>query len=165
MIFHVVGNVQEGMIFEHKPAEKPETSLSFVSKSALGWVAASDMDLLEATCRANPPPEKQFNGPRRINPTKPLRRCQEWTAETIQTLRESGIVRNDVRAVSHERSNSGERPRHRSFPGRPARLGPSPPAVTPLRTVTRPTVPSTRIGITYVHSDGTTSWAGQQSRS
>lgn len=96
ILIHVTGSVQTGMTFENRPVNKaPEESSSFVSKSPVGWVAASNLRALENICRSNPPPEKQFNGHKRINPKKPLRRCQEWTAETLRSLEAQGVLKRD----------------------------------------------------------------------
>lgn len=35
---------------------------------------------------------KQFNGPKRIEPSVPLRRCQEWTDESIRALKNEGAL-------------------------------------------------------------------------
>ncbi|KAG5656079.1 hypothetical protein KAF25_001649 [Fusarium avenaceum] len=92
-LFNVIGNIQSGMEFEAKElSEKPGLSQNFLSKSQLGWIEADDLHRVEEICRANPPPAKQFDGPKRIDKTKPLRRCQEWTSETVASLRAEGIV-------------------------------------------------------------------------
>lgn len=91
-IFHVTGNIQKGMAYETKPAKKPEESITFKTKTHVGWISSSDLQLVDEVCRSNPAPEKQFNGPKRINPRKPLRRCQEWAAESIQLLRNEGVL-------------------------------------------------------------------------
>lgn len=91
--YHVTGTVQIGMEFEIKKEDisARESSL-FVSMSKLGLIKASDLDRLESICRSNPPPVKQFNGPHRIDNTKPLRRCQEWVSETVGLLRAEGVL-------------------------------------------------------------------------
>ncbi|KAF2115202.1 hypothetical protein BDV96DRAFT_575066 [Lophiotrema nucula] len=89
------GDIQNGMEYESRQIpQKPDLSNTFVSKSHLGWVKVEDLSRIDSICRANPAPAKQFNGPRRINPNKPLQRCQEWTSETIGILRVEGILRN-----------------------------------------------------------------------
>ncbi|KAM0282465.1 hypothetical protein ACHAO9_010254 [Fusarium lateritium] len=92
-LFNVIGNIQNGMEFEAKKlSEKPELLQTFVSKSQLGWIKAGDLHRVEEICCANPPPAKQFDGPKRIDKTKPLRRCQEWTSVTVASLRAEGIL-------------------------------------------------------------------------
>ncbi|KAI3342861.1 hypothetical protein F4824DRAFT_443452 [Ustulina deusta] len=73
-------------------SQRPDLSNSFISKSHLGWVKTQDVRRMDSICRSNPPPEKQFNGPRRIHKDRPLRRCQEWTSETIGNLRAEGVL-------------------------------------------------------------------------
>ena len=77
-LFHVKGSIQEGMSYEVRVTTRmPDLSNSFVSKSQVGWVRTEDADRVDAICRGNPPPAKQFNGPKRINKREPLRRWQE----------------------------------------------------------------------------------------
>jgi hypothetical protein len=95
-LLNVVGNIQVGMEFESEATTTlPESSHSFVSKTFLGWVSRSDVSKVEDACKSNPPPAKQFNGPKRIDPKRPLRRCQEWTAETIELLEKKGLLRRE----------------------------------------------------------------------
>lgn len=91
-IFQVTGNIQNGMTYEVKPGQKPEESVDFVSKSYLGWVDATDYDRVNDICRSIPPPAKQFEGSKRLNPREPLRRCQEWTREAAQALEAGGVL-------------------------------------------------------------------------
>lgn len=92
-IFHVKGDIQNGMTYEAKQtSKKPELSTTFVSKSQLGYVRVEDLSRVDFICRANPPPAKQFNGPKRIDKNQPLRRCQEWTNETIENLKVEGVL-------------------------------------------------------------------------
>ncbi|KAH7303325.1 hypothetical protein B0I35DRAFT_321439, partial [Stachybotrys elegans] len=91
-LFHVHGNIQQGMSFETRYPEKPESSPTFLSRRLLGWVQESSLEKIEQICRSNPAPAKQFDGPRRIDPRQPLRRCQEWTKETIELLRSQGVL-------------------------------------------------------------------------
>ncbi|KAI1129231.1 hypothetical protein F5Y10DRAFT_264392 [Nemania abortiva] len=92
-LFQVTGNIQEGMIYESKETPAPQLSAEYYGMQQIGWVSSSSLERLDAICRSNPPPEKQFDGPRRTDPRKPLRRCQEWTAETIELIREKGVLR------------------------------------------------------------------------
>lgn len=94
-LFNVTGNIQSGMTYEEKSAEAPRQSLTFESMSVLGRVPSSSLQQISSICRSNPPPEKQFDGPKRIDSKKPLRRCQEWTAETIQLLEQEGLLQRD----------------------------------------------------------------------
>ncbi|ORY10469.1 hypothetical protein BCR34DRAFT_566734 [Clohesyomyces aquaticus] len=105
-LFHVRGDIQNGMQYEsRKTPQKPDLSNTFVSKSQLGWVRVQDLSRIDPICRGNPPPAKQFNGPRRINPNRPLRRCQEWTNEVIGTLKAQGVLLNATMTASGSSSN------------------------------------------------------------
>lgn len=95
VLFHVTGNIQEGMKYETRPTECPEESITFQGKSFLGWVLTTDLPRINDVCQSNPAPEKQFEGAKRINPTKPLRRCQEWAAETLSALESQGILKHE----------------------------------------------------------------------
>ncbi|KAB5576351.1 hypothetical protein GE09DRAFT_621017 [Coniochaeta sp. 2T2.1] len=109
-LFHVTGNIQDGMVFETRTPERPEESPTFVEKKFLGWVYGANVGRFEGVCRSNPPPEKQFDGPRRLNPGRKLRRCQEWTAETIRKLQAEGILHDkggDESGNGNEASGAG----------------------------------------------------------
>lgn len=92
-LFQVTGNIQTGMTYEWKKnIAAPETSdPSYISMSQLGWVA-NDLAEIDTICRSNPAPEKQFEGPKRLDAQRPLRRCQEWTVETVRLLETGGIL-------------------------------------------------------------------------
>lgn len=100
LVFHVTGNIQSGMAFEAKNGKRPENSASFVNKTYLGWVSADSLPHIEETCRTIPPPKKQFQGPKRLYPKEPLRRCQEWTNEVISALTTNGILQTQAQATS-----------------------------------------------------------------
>ena len=108
-LFHVKGDIQRGMEFETRATKPPEQSATFTDKKHLGWIYKSDVDRFEQVCLSNPPPEKQFNGPKRLDPTKKLRRCQEWTAETIQYLRAEGILHADEAQSASTTEASGSK--------------------------------------------------------
>lgn len=85
-IFQVTGDIQNGMTYESKPGKRPEDSASFLKKELLGTVSTSNYPRINNVCSQIPPPAKQFNGPKRIDPSIPLRRCQEWTQEAVEYL-------------------------------------------------------------------------------
>ncbi|KJF60048.1 uncharacterized protein CIMG_12709 [Coccidioides immitis RS] len=91
-IFHVMGDIQTGMTFENKPAKKPDESATFVSKERIGSVTHSNYPQILIICQTIPPPKKQFQGPKRLYPDEPLRRCQEWTADVIKALTDAEIL-------------------------------------------------------------------------
>ena len=80
------------MSFEEKDAEKPGNGADFVSRTRIGSVAAASFDRIRGICEGVDVPKKQFEGPRRLYPNKPLRRCQEWTAEAITALVRKGVL-------------------------------------------------------------------------
>ena len=93
-LWHVTGNIQEGMKFESRDPEIPSSNPEFVGKEQIGWVYDTQEDIckIDEICQGNPPPEKQFDGPRRLDKTKKLRRCQEWVAETVDILKADGVL-------------------------------------------------------------------------
>ena len=91
-IYQVSGNIQQGMKHDYKKAKKPENSNSFLSKAYLGTTSHANYKRVQKICNGIEPPKKQFNGPTRLNPDVPLRRCQEWTQETIQALKDSRVL-------------------------------------------------------------------------
>lgn len=102
IIIHVKGDIQRGMTFESKRGNRPEDSNSFVEKTFLGLVSVNNYHHIEEICRTIPPPKKQFDGPRRLYPREPLRRCQEWTNEAIQILISNNILLNEEPAEMTE---------------------------------------------------------------
>ncbi|KAF3480931.1 uncharacterized protein GIQ15_06278 [Arthroderma uncinatum] len=84
--FNVTGNVQNGMEYEERKTGKPQESASFMGMEKLGVVDPGSYSRLQSICRSTPVPKKQFDGPKRLYPDVPLRRCQEWTAETVKRL-------------------------------------------------------------------------------
>jgi hypothetical protein len=65
VLFHVTGDIQNGMTYQSRD-EKPEGTVIFLTKSLIGKVSAVDFPRIDTICRAIPPPQKQFNGPKRI---------------------------------------------------------------------------------------------------
>ena len=106
-LFHVIGNIQLGMSYESRPEKKPELSLTFLNKRLLGWIYNSEIDRFDAICRDNPPPAAQFKGGKRINPNVPLRRCQEWTREIIQNLRDEGVIKEPENSATLSPNHAG----------------------------------------------------------
>lgn len=92
--FHVIGPVNNGaMQYETKPTYiHPSKSMTFVSMQALGRVASHDLPRMDELCRGNGAPIMQMRDGERLYPDVPLRRCQEWTAETVALLRKAGVI-------------------------------------------------------------------------
>jgi hypothetical protein len=91
-LFHTKGSILNGQVYKTRRTNPPQRSLSFVSKELLGTISISDYSQIFTVCADNPPPAKQYDGLWRINPKVPLRTCQEWAQESIQTLRDCGIL-------------------------------------------------------------------------
>lgn len=96
VLVQVKGNIQSGMTFDVKNAVDPTISLEGKGKRKIGTIKKNDLQRLIQICQNLSPPPKQFNGPKRINPNKPLYRCQDWTAEAIQLLIDDGVLRPEV---------------------------------------------------------------------
>lgn len=94
-VFQVTGNVQQGMRYETKPWSLPEAYLSFSHKEALGAVSKEEYHRIGAVCERIPPPEKQYEGRKKLQPDKPLRNCQDWTTDVIDALIGEGVLRQD----------------------------------------------------------------------
>lgn len=92
-VYNVQGEIQNGMTFEHDTTDVPEKSPMLAGKELIGTVSHADYPRVLSICQNNVPvPEKQFDGPKRLYPKAPLRRCQEWTREAIQALLEEKVV-------------------------------------------------------------------------
>ncbi|PQE06335.1 hypothetical protein CJF32_00002016 [Rutstroemia sp. NJR-2017a WRK4] len=79
-VYQITGSTQTGMEHDHKSTQRPEDSASFAGlKKFLGTVSHENYSSVASVVDGIPPPKKQFDGPRRIAPKEPLRRCQEWT--------------------------------------------------------------------------------------
>ncbi|KAL2866255.1 uncharacterized protein BJX67DRAFT_142765 [Aspergillus lucknowensis] len=92
--FHVIGNIQEGMTFNHRPCIQPEEELVFLGKERIGVVSVQDYEsgkVLEV-CEEIEVPKKQFQGAKRLFPGERLRRCQEWADEAVALLLGRGVL-------------------------------------------------------------------------
>ncbi|KLO83523.1 uncharacterized protein LW93_305 [Fusarium fujikuroi] len=95
-IFNVTGNAMNGSILEiRETSQSPRSEATFESWTEIGVIVVDDLPRVKAICEANHPPGKQYDGLKKIDPEKPLRRCQEWTRETIGHLREQGVLLHD----------------------------------------------------------------------
>lgn len=91
-IYQVTGTIQQGMNYEFKKARSLELSASFLESHHLGTVSESNYPRVEQICKQVLPPEKQYNGPRKINPALPLRTCQEWCQDAISALEKERVL-------------------------------------------------------------------------
>ncbi|KAM3497704.1 hypothetical protein MY10362_008952 [Beauveria mimosiformis] len=94
IIYNVIGPVNNGaMQYETRPTYvHPSKSMTFVDMRALGQVSSDDLQGMDEICRGNQPPIRQMCDGELLYPDVPLRRCQEWTKETIDLLRDAGVL-------------------------------------------------------------------------
>ena len=92
-LFHVTGTIAQGMLYEEKDLKFPDLSYSHENMTLLGAVDKADLDQFRQVCQSIPPPKKQFEGPRRLNPKEPLRHCQQWVAEAIDVWKSQGVLK------------------------------------------------------------------------
>jgi hypothetical protein len=93
-LYHVIGSILNGMTYEDKATENPKDSVSFEKMSFIGVTLSSDIPRFESVCQSVEVPGRQLDlRSRRLDPSKPLRRCGEWTADAISALHQQGIVR------------------------------------------------------------------------
>lgn len=97
LVFHVVGNILNGMTYEKKPGRRPDDSATFVpgSKVRIGSIEATDLDRFESACKAVPAPGAQLklNGKPK-DPSKPIRRCGEWVQDVKEKVIADKIVKD-----------------------------------------------------------------------
>lgn len=99
--FHVIGSIitaGPGMQYEEKESNDPVSSASYVpgTKQLVGTVDRHDMPRFRAVCQSIPVPGPQLNlNGSRIDRSKPVRRCTEWTAEAVDALRRQGVLQDD----------------------------------------------------------------------
>jgi hypothetical protein len=97
-MFEVTGNIVirgGGMQYADTKSGNPEEDVAFAlgTKEKVGIVKKSDLARLKATCQSIPVPGEQLNlNSSRIDTSKPVRRCTQWTAEAVEALREAGIL-------------------------------------------------------------------------
>ena len=93
-LYHVIGSILQGMKYEDKEMQNPTHSASFEKMSFIGVMVSSDIPRFEAVCRSIEVPGRQLDlSSKRLDPSKPLRRCGEWAADAISALHQQGIVR------------------------------------------------------------------------
>lgn len=94
-LYHVVGNILQGMTFEKKN-NTPDQSATYVkgSKRLIGHVRSDQMGQFEIVCRSIPVPGAQMTlSGKPKDPSKPLRRCGHWVDEARSKLIAEGLVK------------------------------------------------------------------------
>lgn len=95
-LFHVKGNIMNGMTYESRPERDLEKSTTFDRKVRVGYVTAGNYRRMHDILITLDPPSKQFEGRKRIDPNKKLYRCQEWTHDAVKILIERGVLENHM---------------------------------------------------------------------
>jgi len=54
-MYHVIGDIQRGMDYEHRQLYKPENSLTFKTKSSIGWMLELTVVSTESVAVSRPP--------------------------------------------------------------------------------------------------------------
>ncbi|KAM3522120.1 hypothetical protein MY4038_008757 [Beauveria bassiana] len=94
IIHNVIGPVNNGaMQYETKPTYvHPSKSMTFVDMRALRKISSHHLPRMDEIRRGNQPPIRQMCDGELLYPDVPLRCCQEWTKETIELLKEAGVL-------------------------------------------------------------------------
>lgn len=97
--YHVVGTILLGMKYTRETSENYMLSPEYITGAdrLIGSIAETDVPLLERICESIPPPAAQvaLNG-RRLDPSKPLRRCGEWVQEVVAKALAEVVVGEDL---------------------------------------------------------------------
>ncbi|KAB8257981.1 hypothetical protein BDV32DRAFT_77001 [Aspergillus pseudonomiae] len=97
-LYHVTGNILQGMKYDPRDSRDPIESASFVpgTKLKIGTIAKGDLVRFETECcKAVPPPPAQMTlGGKRLDPSKPLYRCGEWVEDVKKLAFEQGIFKS-----------------------------------------------------------------------
>ncbi|ATY64141.1 hypothetical protein A9K55_004734 [Cordyceps militaris] len=93
-LYHVVGPVNNGaMHYDPRPTHSsPKELMTFVRMTEIGCVSSHDLQRMDEICRSNQAPVMQMQDGQLLYPGTPLRRCQEWTAETVELLKDAGVL-------------------------------------------------------------------------
>ncbi|KAK0103861.1 hypothetical protein ONS96_004970 [Cadophora gregata f. sp. sojae] len=86
------------MFFNHKPAPPPSAEVDFISMAQIGsiGVEAFENGRVQEVVETVPEPKRQFDGPKRLFPQEPVRRCQEWMVDVVHTLGKEGVLEDFV---------------------------------------------------------------------
>ena len=94
--YHVVGTILLGMKYTCETSGDYMLSPEYVEGAdrLIGRISESDIPLLEEICESIAPPAAQvaLNG-RRLDPSKPLRRCGEWVQEVVAKALAERVVK------------------------------------------------------------------------
>jgi hypothetical protein len=86
-LFHVIGSLNKGMMFETRVDLDPTQSPAFESRVFLGSVLVGEEGRFESVCKAAEVPGKQVRrGGGVIEKGKPVRGGREWVTEVVERL-------------------------------------------------------------------------------
>jgi hypothetical protein len=93
-LFHVVGDLQEGMCQEIMMHRNPADLLGYLSREFLGTIESNKYAEVDSLIRGTPAPWKQFDHRgRKLRPDRPIHRPEHWLEEVLETLRNWGTLR------------------------------------------------------------------------
>jgi len=92
-VIQVKGSMQHGMSFEVRDGIDPEMSYEGKEKIKVGAINRTGLERLKQICSEVPPPVKQYDRAKLIDPSKPLYHCQQWTRDAIERSRAAGVLR------------------------------------------------------------------------
>lgn len=95
LMFHVVGNILQGMTYQKRDTKDPLLSASYVAhtKKKIGTTAAKDLNRFETEC-CNAVAPRGFQvtlSGKRKDLSKPLYRCNNWLDDVISLAFQKGI--------------------------------------------------------------------------
>jgi hypothetical protein len=92
-IFHVKGDISEGMEYEIKSETRPHLQENFSKIVIIGTVSFDMFPLFMEVCEGTPPPRKQLDDQgNKIDADEPLYRCVEWLDDVIKVSKDLGII-------------------------------------------------------------------------
>jgi len=97
LMYHVVGNILQGMNYQKRDSKDPLLSATYVAhtKKKIGTIAIGNLARFEPECCnaiAPPGPQVTLNGKRK-DPSKPLYRCNHWLDDVISLAFQKGIFK------------------------------------------------------------------------
>ena len=93
-IFHVIGSLNKGMMFDTHVDLDPTSSPDFESRVFLGSIAEGDEGRFERVVRGVEVPGRQVrsSGKKVVEREKGLRGGREWVAEVVERLYSEGVM-------------------------------------------------------------------------
>lgn len=93
-LYHVIGTVLQGMNYNHRTEVRPEDSPEFARKQDLGYIKQAEYGKFQQICEAIEIPGKQLDlRGRRLDTTKPVRRCGDWVRDAIEALKNQEVLK------------------------------------------------------------------------